>query len=476
MREAAQYVVATAEMGHFTVLPAILLSILGFCRGTENASEDVKYVTGWVSSPNRRGTIDILWSCIFTIFLCTWSALHLNLPAPDERFLRYALRKAKWMLQTLAGPEFVVWLAVGQRYEAQESVRIFEKAKIPSKSGYTKWTLRHGFYANIGGIVIQTPDCGPFPVTARQVHYLVAAKHMEFPDISMEEVWDKSKADLFTKFLACGQICWLLLQVVGRLIQHLPITTLELVTLSYVLCALATYIMWLDKPLDIETPTLIKLDVTMSEILVQAGSIASQPYKTNPLDFVDNQAPCWWINVQKYFPFRVDPRARPLPRFTNDKFPNVGLGWETFYYFVVSHAFTGIHLAGWNLEAFPTYVEKMLWRAACLTMCGCMVAVWILEGSQEQVRAGRASRWRRRLSSSTSPARSTSALVQTRSREEVMADPEFIPLWEFLLFIPVALIYTVARLYLMAEVFAGLRKLPKDAFKCVQWTNFLPHV
>jgi hypothetical protein len=459
------------------------------CLGRNSTSEpsDAEYVTGWVSSSNRRGTIDILWSCIFTVFLCTWSALHLNLPAPNERFLKYALRKARWMLQTVAGPEFVVWLALGQRYEAQYSVRKFrelEASRLEACSGEgarseSKWTLRHGFYANMGGIVIQTTDFRPFPVTARQLHYLVAQNYMDFPDISMEEVWDKSKADLFTKFLACGQICWLLLQVIGRLIQHLPITTLELVTLSYVLCALATYIAWLHKPLDIEIPTLIPLNVEMKVILKDAGSVAAKPYRQNPLDFVDNQAPCWWMNVQKYLFFRVDPRARPLQRFTNDKFPNVGLGWETFYYFVISHAFTGIHLAGWNLEAYPTYIEKILWRTACLTMSGCMVAVWILEGAQEQVRAGRAERWHRRLSlvsSNSSSVRSNSELLQTRSRDEVMADPEFIPLWEVLLFVPVVLIYSVARLYLMAEVFAGLRKLPKGAFECVQWTNFLPHV
>lgn len=434
---------------------------------------NTEFVTGWVSSPDGRGTIDILTSCLFTISLCTWTALHLNIPAQNEPHWKYILRKARWMLQTIAGPEFVVWLAVGQRFEARESVRKFKEL------GYEQWTIRHAFYANMGGIFVHAKDCGPFPITARQVHYLVAEKYLPYPDIRMPEVWDKSKADIFTKCFVCGQISWLVLQVVGRLVQQLPITTLELITLSYVLCTFATYIMWLHKPLDVETPTHIKLDVSIGEILVRAGPAAAEPYKQNPLDFVDNQAPCRWINVQKYLFFRVDPRVRPLPRFTNDKFLNVGLGFETLYYFAVTNGFMGIHLAGWNLEAFPTHVEKILWRTSSLIMCGCMVACWALEGAQEQFRTGRVIKWRRRLSSSITKSDSKSlenTPFRGPSREEAMADPDFIPFWEFLLFVPVALIYSVARLYLMAEVFAGLRKMPKAAFISVQWSNFIPHV
>ena len=43
------------------------------------------------------------------------------------------------MIQTLLGPEIIVWLAVGQRYEASDSVRKFKEL------GYPQWTLRHDF-------------------------------------------------------------------------------------------------------------------------------------------------------------------------------------------------------------------------------------------------------------------------------------------------------------------------------------------
>lgn len=442
---------------------------------------------GWYPSPDERGTIDIITSCLFTIFLCTWTALHLNLPASHENDIQFALRKVKWFILTLLGPEFVVWLAIGQRYEAKDSVERFKA------SGHDGWTLKHGFYAEMGGIKVQATDCKPFPVTAKQLHYLVEQGYTELPKISKEEIWDKSKADLLTKVLACGQIAWLVVQVVARLIQRLEVTTLELTTLGYVLCALSTYLAWLHKPLDIEMPTVITLNTTMKHILSSAGPIAEQPYQQNPLDFVDNQGPSWWLNVHsKYFPFRVEPKQRPLPRITNDRFPNVGLGLETLFYFLVSHGFVGIHLAGWCLHAFPTTVEKILWRVSSGVMAGTMVIAWILEGTAEQDRRGRTSRWRKRLfaatiitssssrsnSGSSSSAQSGTAgpIFQKRSREEISADPDFIPVWEFVAFIPVALIYSVARAYLMAETLAGLRALPVGAFKAVEWTNFIPHV
>jgi hypothetical protein len=45
---------------------------------------------GWVSQPTGRGTAGLIYSCLSTIFLCTWTAYHPDVPGPtwsrDERF------------------------------------------------------------------------------------------------------------------------------------------------------------------------------------------------------------------------------------------------------------------------------------------------------------------------------------------------------------------------------------------------------
>ena len=38
-------------------------------------------VHGWQPEPSGRGTWSIVWSCLTTVLLCSWSALHL--PVPD---------------------------------------------------------------------------------------------------------------------------------------------------------------------------------------------------------------------------------------------------------------------------------------------------------------------------------------------------------------------------------------------------------
>jgi hypothetical protein len=32
-----------------------------------------------------RGTFDILWSCIITLLICTWTVQHLNVPPPRRK-------------------------------------------------------------------------------------------------------------------------------------------------------------------------------------------------------------------------------------------------------------------------------------------------------------------------------------------------------------------------------------------------------
>ncbi|PYH91858.1 hypothetical protein BO71DRAFT_458866 [Aspergillus ellipticus CBS 707.79] len=53
----------------------------------------------FVSSPDTRGTLQILWSSLFTIFACTWTVLNLNVPAlPEDRpNSRFSVERAKWL-------------------------------------------------------------------------------------------------------------------------------------------------------------------------------------------------------------------------------------------------------------------------------------------------------------------------------------------------------------------------------------------
>lgn len=75
--------------------------------------------TNFVSFPDTRGTLDILWSCLFTIFACTWTIQHLNIPEQrggrnkgwrgDIKWkLKGFWRSLKWMLITIVVPELLL--------------------------------------------------------------------------------------------------------------------------------------------------------------------------------------------------------------------------------------------------------------------------------------------------------------------------------------------------------------------------------
>ena len=420
---------------------------------------------GWVSQPNGRGTFDILWGSLFTIFLCTWTSLHLNVPSLHEKYMQRWFRKLRWMVQALMGPEFIVAFATGQKVEAMRSVEMWRN------SGYPGWGMRHGFFANMGGFVVHPRDSQPFPVNSKQLHYLVTRDYTPFPAVTGKDIWDKSKQDGFQKMLTLVQTGWFVVQVLGRAIQHLPVTTLELTTFSFVFCTFASYYQWSNKPLDVESPMIIKLDKSTAEILVEAGNMpnAEKPYQHTPLDFIDNQSPSWLTEIQPRLHFTLGPRARPLPRFTNDKFPVIGASSHTYLLFVVILAYCCIHFIAWKFS-FPTQVERTLWRVGCFTIAATTFIFLVCETYQDGHRLGRWQRWYKKLFPSN-PVH----LARVDTMEKKRREMEFVPFWEVVIMSPVTFVYTLARTYIVVEVFVSLRSLPSGAFDSVQWSSFIPH-
>lgn len=124
------------------------------------------------------------------------------------------------------------------------------------------WTIIHGFYASMGGFTLplssrgsiaselKTPifrsECRRLTLTARGVALLADCNLL--PDIERKFLKDKSKSDGLSKFIACIQAAWLVVQVIGRLKLGLQVTLLEINTIGHVLCALVIYILWWHKP------------------------------------------------------------------------------------------------------------------------------------------------------------------------------------------------------------------------------------
>lgn len=66
------------------------------------------------SPPMVRTKTTIAWSCLVTIFSCTWVAVHPNIPGPDTPQWANFLRRVRLMIVAMIAPEVVILWAVRQ--------------------------------------------------------------------------------------------------------------------------------------------------------------------------------------------------------------------------------------------------------------------------------------------------------------------------------------------------------------------------
>ncbi|KFY15126.1 hypothetical protein V491_05772 [Pseudogymnoascus sp. VKM F-3775] len=122
-----------------------------------------KETVNFVDSPPTRGTLDILWSSLFTIFACTYSILHLNVPEQrDDRdpgvggdikwFMKAIWSKMKWMLVTVIAPELLLFIATSRFLYAREQHPNIKK--LADADG-VPWTLAHTTFADMGGFAVR---------------------------------------------------------------------------------------------------------------------------------------------------------------------------------------------------------------------------------------------------------------------------------------------------------------------------------
>lgn len=115
-----------------------------------------KVTTSFISSPNSRGTLDILWSCLITIIACTWSIQHLNIPKqregrdPGKRgdvkwMLKGTWRTTKWMILTIIAPEVILGKAWTDLHDAKKDLK---ELQAWAEEDGVPWTMTHSLLAN----------------------------------------------------------------------------------------------------------------------------------------------------------------------------------------------------------------------------------------------------------------------------------------------------------------------------------------
>jgi hypothetical protein len=155
---------------HFAALTQAYKTFETICS-TPNTTVD------YVSSADTRGTLEIIWSCLFTIFACAWAVQHLNVPEQREDRdpgwrgdIKWAVKRtwtsAVWLVVTIIAPELVYAKNVGD----WQDVRIIDldgsrrcvlsELQDFARTDGVPWTKTHSMFANMGGFVVRSFDTG----------------------------------------------------------------------------------------------------------------------------------------------------------------------------------------------------------------------------------------------------------------------------------------------------------------------------
>ncbi|KAL9026356.1 MAG: hypothetical protein Q9196_004965 [Gyalolechia fulgens] len=274
-----------------------------------------------------------------------------------------------------------------------------------------------------------------FPVTAKQIHYLVQKEYIAVPDITEKEIFDKSKADQITKTIACLQTGWFVTECIARAIQKLAISPLELCTCAFILCTVAVYFFWLYKPLNVTTPTTLIADCSIATILLRAGTDAEKPFWNTPLDFVEppsNYTFGNWPRLAKRWGETLRPHPeRPQPPALR---PAATHPVQLARFNLLHHRLRRMVLR------LPSHAEKLIWRAACIATEGSLFV---------------------------------HAIAEAVSHHAPLHDYMYIDGYKLhwpanlAFFVPGAT-YFVARLALIAVAFSSLRSLPAESYVNLQ--------
>ena len=379
-----------------------------------------------------RTVPSIGFNCASTIFLCTWVALHLDVPEdPWEALWKSVLRRVGWTMMALLAPEAVLLMAfldwIGSSNDLNNKLSEFGNAFIyivdahhlllmTDRDPTCDWTETHAMLARMRGLRVEAED------GSWRVREYIGGITSDVRMPTMREIQDRSKGDAVAKAITIVQTLWFAIQAAHRISQGLVVTELELTTLGHVVLNIFVYWCWWNKPLNLQFP----VDV------YRAGDRGEAPNgELHPLE-IESQGPA----LRRKLPIRVRMGTYFARNFSD-------LDWKgvvvLICFSIIGGIFGAIHCLAWN-STFPTNAEHLLWRVSALVVTafpGLGFAVFVF-GDQE---------------------------TSGRMEGSLKAAAWFL-----------AVVYCLGRVCLLALGLAALRALPESAYEVPSWTVYIPHI
>jgi hypothetical protein len=240
----------------------------------------------------------------------------------------------------------------------------------------------------------------------------------KLPNITVQEIEDKSKIDGLIRLIALIQCLWFALELIARRVLGTPSSALEISTAAFTACAFIIYIIEWPKPKDINVPFYYSTTSTVS-----------------PANFalIAEAAPITFLQPRRYYMTQSCVHQVLKGRFTKGYVDRM----VVLVSIVSITVYGGIHFFAWDMS-FPTKVEQLLWRISALvvTIAPAISALLVLSEDLVRHRTDKLSKW------------SVAFLAPA---------------------------YLAARLYIIAESFRALYFMPPKAF-IATWTANAPHI
>ena len=423
---------------------------------------------------------NIIWSCLVTIFSCTWVAVHPNVPRPQPKvnswierriwnpLLSFVEHRLPLFVCALILPEYVLAWAIRQYLRARQIangeckhwVKFLSIASILSKSlleRERRLSMTHGFFIIMGGFHLfehgsvetinnefksHDDDIPLHPLSFSDLCDDTTIDFTSFTVPTEEEIEDKAKSDKLAKALVLLQTSWFVVQCIARAKEHLLITHLEIVTLAYAAMNFVIYLFWWNKPLNVDRPVRVfrrpEPRGTPNDVTESTSGVRELTWKAIGNGFMtihrfiagvqddhvnlshENRVPIFWANNSGKDAVKAD----------------LMVLW-------VGTCFGAIHCTAWDFS-FPTHTELRMWRVMCVAITA--VPIYSTFGFF------------------------LSHLLRKKDLERTRI---------FVLFfctIFAGILYILARMVTLALAFTSLRDLPPGMYETVHWTTFIPHV
>ncbi|KAK1230669.1 hypothetical protein PQX77_006253 [Marasmius sp. AFHP31] len=237
------------------------------------------------SSSETRTTVDIIWSCLSMIVLCTWTSVRPNVPSVPRsgHWVLVYWDKAAIFLAALLAPELIVLWSIRQWFAARKMAKAYKQYG---------WTITHAFFALMGGFALYDSEgkflfhlwderfCEHFEDVDEEgwdgfskqqrkleelhphdhdrykslLEYCVATKLITMTE---DEIESLGHTDLLAKTITIFQTLQFITNCVARGVNGLAITELEFLTLGFAALNLVSYSFWWHKPSGVRFPVRI---------------------------------------------------------------------------------------------------------------------------------------------------------------------------------------------------------------------------